>query len=135
VKQPVNRPLYWTPRILGILLAAFVSISAFDVFGQGYTVWETIAALAMHLVPTAAIIAVLAIAWRWEGVGSLLFIGLGVLYIVLAPGNHWAAYLAISGPLVLVGLLFLANWRRKARGRRATNTFGPAIAAGGRARR
>ena len=116
----MNRLLYWTSRILGILVAALVSIFAFDVFGEGYTVWETIAALAMHLVPTAVIIVVLAIAWRWEGVGGLLFIGLGVLYILLAPGNHWAAYLAISGPLALVGLLFLASWRNEARRRRAS---------------
>ena len=46
MRQPVKRLLFWMPRILGILVAAFVSIFAFDVFGEGYTVWETIAALA-----------------------------------------------------------------------------------------
>lgn len=109
VQQPVKRVLFWAPRILSILVAAFVSIFAFDVFDQGYTIWEAIAALAMHLIPTAVILVALAIAWRWEGVGGLLFLALGVLYILLIPGNHWAAYLTISGPLLLAGILFLLD--------------------------
>ena len=110
MNQTVEKILFWSPRVLGILIAIFVSIFALDVFGEGYSFWETIAALAMHLIPTLVILIVLGIAWRWEWTGGFLFVALGVLYITLfwEPSNL-PAYLIISGPLFLVGILFLLD--------------------------
>ena len=79
-----KRALYWTPRVLCILFALFLSIFALDVFGEGYSVWDTIVALFMHLIPVYMVIAALLVAWRWEWVGAVLFIALGVLYIAMA---------------------------------------------------
>ena len=110
MKININKMLYWSPRILGILVAIFVSLFALDVFGEGYNFWETIVALAMHLIPTAVILIILAIAWRWERIGGFLFIVLGVLYIALFwDPSRWPAYLMISGPLFLVGVLFFLS--------------------------
>jgi hypothetical protein len=115
MKRPVKRLLFWAPRILCILFAVFVSLFALDVFGEGYGFWGTMLALLMHLIPTGVILIVLAISWRWEWVGGVLFIALGVLYLVMAWGRlHWSAYLLISGPLFLVGVLFLINWLYRA---------------------
>ena len=115
MKRPVKRLLFWTPRILCILFAVFVSLFALDVFGEGYGLWGTMLALLMHLIPTGVILIVLAISWRWEWVGGVLFITLGVLYLVMAWGRfHWSTYLVISGPLFLVGVLFLINWLYRA---------------------
>jgi hypothetical protein len=110
--KPVKRLLFWMPRILCILLAVFVSLFAFDVFGEGYTFWKTILALLIHLIPTGIILVVLAVSWRWEWVGSIIFSALGVLYIVMFWGRvKWHVYLLpISVPLFLVGFLFLINW-------------------------
>ena len=110
MNQSVEKILFWSPRVLGILIAIFVSLFALDVFGEGYSSWETIAALAMHLIPTLVILIVLGIAWRWEWTGGFLFVALGVLYITLfwEPSNL-PAYLIISGPLFLVGILFLLD--------------------------
>jgi hypothetical protein len=108
--QSVRKLLFWFPRVLGILIAIFVSLFALDVFGEGYSFLETIAALAMHLIPTGIILVVLAIAWRWEKVGGILFICLGVLSIMLFwDPSRIPTYLLISGPLFLVGALFLIN--------------------------
>ena len=74
--------LFWTPRIICIVFALFTSVFAFDVFSEGRGFWETILALVMHLVPTAVILLVLAISWRWEWIGGLLFIALGGFYVV-----------------------------------------------------
>jgi hypothetical protein len=73
-------------------------------------------ALFMHLLPTFAVLLALAIAWRWEWIGAILFVGLGVFYI-FSVGIHlnWSASLVIAGPLFLAGLLFLVNWIVKAR--------------------
>jgi hypothetical protein len=108
--RPVQRVLFWAPRILGILFAAFISLFALDVFGEGYGFWETILALLIHLIPTAILVAVLIISWRWEWVGGVLFPALGALYLVMAKGFPWSAYLMVSGPLFLMGVLFLLNW-------------------------
>ena len=112
MKRSVKRLLFWTPRILCILFAAFISLFALDVFGKGYGFWETIWALLMHLVPTALVLIALAVSWRWEWIGGLLFVALGVWYIIISWNKfHWTTYLIISGPLFLIGALFLANWR------------------------
>ena len=104
----VNKLLFWSPRVLGILIAIFVSLLALDVFAEGYSSWEIVVALAMHLIPTFVILIALAIAWRWPWLGGLLFVALGVLYITLfwEPSNL-PAYLVISGPMFLAGVLFL----------------------------
>lgn len=109
-----KRLLHWTPRILGLLFAIFLSLFALDVFDEGYGSWETVVALFMHLVPTFIVLIVLAIAWRWEWVGAVLFCGLAVFYVLWTWGRFpFGTYLAISGPLLLVGILFLLNWRRR----------------------
>lgn len=80
-------------------------------FGAGYSFWEMVWALLMHLVPTAIVVVILVLAWHWAWVGGVLFPLLGVLYIVVfwKPSN-WPAYLLLSGPLVLIGILFWLNW-------------------------
>jgi hypothetical protein len=96
--------------VLGILIAIFISLFSLDVFMEGYGFWETLVALGMHLIPTAIFLVVLAVAWRWERIGGILFILLGVSYIALfwSP-DRWPGYLMISGPLFLVGILFLVD--------------------------
>jgi hypothetical protein len=111
MNQSVKWVVFWTPRILCLLFAMFISLFALDVFGQGYGFWGTIFAFVMHLIPTAIVLVVLAVAWRWEWVGAILFAALGVWYIVMAWGKFdWITYLLIAGPLFLIGALFLANW-------------------------
>jgi len=111
MKQAVKKSLFWMPRILGILFAVFVSIFAFDVFDEGYGFWKTILALLIHLIPTGLILLALIIAWRWEWVGGILFIALGIWYIIAFWGRFiLISYIMISGPLFLIAILFLVNW-------------------------
>jgi hypothetical protein len=110
VNETVKKILFWTPRVLGILIAIFISLFALDVFMEGYGFWETIVALLMHLIPTAIVLVILGIAWRWEKIGGILFILLGVLYITFFwDPDRLPAYLMISGPLFLAGILFLLD--------------------------
>jgi hypothetical protein len=109
MSKPMKRFLFWTPRIICILFALFLSLFALDVFGEGHGVWKTILALLIHLIPTYIVIGVLIASWRWEWIGGVLFIFLGMFYIETWRG-HWSAYLVISGPLFLLGGLFLLNW-------------------------
>ena len=112
VKTATSRLLFWAPRVLTLLFAAFVSIFAFDVFESGYGFWKTILALLMHLIPTGIILVLLAVAWRWEWVGGLLFPAFGAWYIFSFWGRFpWSVYVIMAGPLFLLGILFLLNWQ------------------------
>ncbi len=105
--------LFWAPRILTIAFALFVSAFALDVIGEGYTGWELLLALLIHLIPTAILAVVLTLAWRWEWVGAVLFAGLGTVYLLLNP-RHINWIFTISGPLFLIAALFLINWLKRA---------------------
>ena len=111
MKTPLKRILFWSPRVLGVLFAGFISLFAADALGGGYGFWKTILALLVHLIPTAIVLVALAIAWRWEWVGGILFIALGAFYLVKFWGRlHWSAYALIAGPLFFIGVLFGLNW-------------------------
>jgi hypothetical protein len=115
MKTTSKRLLFWTPRVLCLLFAAFISLFALDVFNETHGLWQTALALTMHLAPTFVILAVLALSWRWEWVGGLLFVALGIFYIIAFRGRFpWSVYAVIAGPLFAVGLLFLLNWRYRA---------------------
>jgi hypothetical protein len=105
--------LFWTPRILCLLFAAFISLFAADVFAESLGFWRTVVALTMHLIPTAIVLIVLAIAWRWEAVGGTLLILAGLGYtMMVVKGHHPLSWiLAIAGPAYLVGALFLLSWQ------------------------
>ena len=111
MKTPLQQVLFWTPRILGILFAAFITLFSLDVFGEGYGFWQTVLAFVMHLIPTGILVVVLILAWRWEWLGAILFFGLAIFYLITAHGLHWSAYVLISGPLFLEGVLFLNDWQ------------------------
>jgi hypothetical protein len=103
--------LFWTPRILSILFVLFLSLFALDVFGEGYGFWKTVLALFIHLIPSLILVAALTLAWRWEWIGAVLFIGFGVWYLVISWGRFdWTAPLIIAGIPLLVGVLFLVGW-------------------------
>ncbi len=123
--KPAQRLLYWTPRVLCIVFAVFISIFALDVFGHGAPLWQTLLALFMHLIPTFLLLAILAITWRHEWLGGILFVALGLLYVVWAfnkPFARWYVLLLIAGPPVLVGALFLLNWRHRSELRPSTGS-------------
>jgi len=112
MNRPVKRLIFWSPRVLCIAFAIFLSLFALDVFNEGYGVAKTVLALAIHLIPSAIVVIMLAISWRWEWVGGVLFIAAGILYLT-RMWHHPSAVAGISGPLFLVGALFLLNsWKR-----------------------
>ena len=102
----IKQFLFWSPRVLCIVFTIFLSIFALDVFSEDYGLGETILGLLMHLIPTIIIVFMLVIAWRREGIGAILFIVLPLLFLIMSRWESWI----ISGPLLLIGILFLFNW-------------------------
>lgn len=121
-----NKFIYWAPRILAILFILFLAMFSLDVFGNGYTFWETIVGLFMHNIPSLILLAALIISWKKnELIGAITFILAGLFYFLLILINIlrssseglkeliWTSI--ISGPALLIGILFLINWgKRKA---------------------
>jgi hypothetical protein len=107
----LRRVLFWTPRGLGLLFAGFLSLFALDVFRPGYGVWETVAALLIHLIPTAILLVALALSWRWPWAGGIGFVGFAAWYLAMAWGQFpVSVYLVLAGLPFLLGLLFLVDW-------------------------
>jgi hypothetical protein len=122
---PVSgRLLYWAPRALSVLFIGFLSLFALDVFSEGLGFWQTAQALAVHLVPSFVLMAVLALAWRWEWVGALCFGAAGAFYVWVVVSMSrpvptamrllWMA--TIAGPAFVIAGLFLLNWVRRGHG-------------------
>ena len=101
-----KRLLVWTPRGFGILYALFLSLFALDVFDERQDLFTAILGFLIHLVPTYLIVITLIVAWKWEWIGSIIFTALALFYIFSSKGQAWI----ISGPLFLLGFLFLLSW-------------------------
>lgn len=115
--------LYWTPRILCILAILFISMFALDSFSPNLTIWQQIGAFLMHLIPSFILLAFLLVAWKWEFIGGLIFIAIGLvtspfIFIHNYRMNHsiwWSlnTILFITVPFIIVGVLFLINYKRR----------------------
>ena len=102
--------LLWTPRLLGLLMAAFLAAFALDVFdGNG----PVILPLLMHLLPAAIVGLAVAGGWRHPAVGAVAFAALAIAYALIAARHlDWIA--VISGPLALTAVLFGVSAARRA---------------------
>ncbi|MCL4531479.1 MAG: hypothetical protein M1282_19005 [Chloroflexi bacterium] len=110
MNKPIKQTLFWTPRLMGILFILFLSLFALDIFGQGYSFWETVVGLFMHLIPSILLAIAIALAWKWEWIGAALFGGWAISYFARAHGMPWSVYVLMAGIPFVVGILFLVNW-------------------------
>jgi hypothetical protein len=94
----MRKTLIWTARVLAILLIAFFTIFALDVFGEP----QWFIALIMHLLPSFILIVFTVLAWKNARLGGFIFL-LAALAILL----HYGSYV-IAAPALVIGLLFLA---------------------------
>ena len=104
--------IVWTPRVLGILIALFVSAFALDAFSESQPLGTALVDFGVHLVPALIVLGVVLLAWRWPSVGGGAFIALAIIYAFVSPRLDWS--LVIAGPLLIVGLLFLWGSRQVA---------------------
>jgi len=106
-----NNLLYWLPRVLMILFILFISLFALDVFGEDYAAPEFAVALVMHLLPTIFLVVLAIVAWKWEKIGGILIILLGLLFTLFFDTyENLISFLIISVPMFLVGILFLMDY-------------------------
>lgn len=103
--------LYYLPRTLAIIYIIFISLFALDVFSE-YKFPEVLLALFMHLIPTFILIAITILAWKKELIGGITFILLGIFFtFFFNTYNNPISFLIITLPLILIGILFLFNFK------------------------
>lgn len=100
----------WTPRALALAFTAFLSLFALDAFEGVEGAAERALALGMHLAPSALCLLVIGLAWRRPWIGAASFGLLAAAYARTA-WSHPSWVLVISGPLALVALAYLVDWR------------------------
>ena len=102
--------LLWSSRILGIAVGLFLSVFALDAFEPGKPLTRAFPDFAIHLLPAALVLVIVALAWRRAWIGGFAFLVLAAAYAMTVRFRlDWI--LVISGPLLTVGLLFLWSWR------------------------
>jgi K+-sensing histidine kinase KdpD len=117
--KKINKFIYWTPRMLGIIFVLFLMMFSLDVFEPGLTAQQIAIGLFMHNIPALFLLLILIISWRHEIVGGVFFILAGLLYILflaINPKFEWYMLswsVIIAGPAFLIGILFIKNWLKK----------------------
>ncbi len=112
--------LKWTPRILCILAILFISLFSLDSFSSELTFWQNTTAFLMHNIPSFVLLAVLIVAWKWENIGGIILIIVGVVLCVFLFNlnynqRHFTLWQSIINvlilclPLVLAGILFIIS--------------------------
>jgi len=111
MNRTIRNLLYWSPRVLCVLSTLFLMLFSLDVLEGTKSTREIIIGLLMHNIPSFVLFGVLALAWKWEWVGAVVFPAGGLFYIYIAWMKFpLITYLMISGPFFMVGFLFLVNW-------------------------
>lgn len=100
----------WLSRILAFAFVVFLSLFAADVFSE-FQGAAAILPLFMHLLPSLALVVVIIIAWKYELVGAIVFLLGAIGYVwMVGLGRPWSWYVAISGPALVVALLYYISW-------------------------
>lgn len=103
--------LFWSPRLLTMLFALFLSMFAMDAFNGKAGFGEQIKDFLIHLIPTFLILSFLCMAWKWEAIGAVVYFGLAGWYVVSCWGKFpLSVYFIIALPLIIIASLFLVNW-------------------------
>ena len=114
------RIIHWLPRIICILAILFVSMFALDAFAPGLTIWQQLGGFFMNLIPSFVLLAFLIVALKWEFIGGIIFIliGLGLspfIYQLNHNRNHFSVgaclgiVMMINLPFIVVGALFILS--------------------------
>jgi len=106
--------LYWLPRVVGIFCAIICFILAFGVFFEDdWTPVEQTIGFFIQLIPFLIMSILLYIAWKWEFIGGINYIILGIVVIaftILSRPERLYNSFFLSGPLFFTGLLFIIHY-------------------------
>lgn len=96
--------------MLSIGFVLFLSIFALDVFTGPFEPMMLVGFL-IHLIPSFVLLGAVLLAWKYDLVGAIMFIGFATLYVWdVGFTRPWSWYVGIVAPAAIVGSLFLVSW-------------------------
>jgi hypothetical protein len=92
----------WAARVLSILLILFFLMFSFDepILSLGFL---------MHNVPTAIILILAIIAWKYERAGGIVYILLGIAAMIFFNVRELIQGLLVVLPFIVIGVLYLLS--------------------------
>jgi hypothetical protein len=115
----------WIPRVLCILAIGFLLMFGLDAFDPRLSLTDQVLGFLIHSIPAFVLMAVLALAWKRELVGGVVFALLGTglspfIYTHNYRMNHsvWTSLvvvLIINVPFIVTGVLFIIGHFTKRR--------------------
>ena len=114
-----NKFIFLAPRILAIIFIVSISLFSLDIFGQGLGFWPALLGLLIHNIPSLLLLAVLLIAWKTEIIGTIVFVLMGIAYLLVAVRadapvlTNIILISTIALPLFVISLLFYLSWKQK----------------------
>lgn len=104
----ISRFLTWFPRVLAVAFALFISVFALDAWGNGDAVLTELGHTLLHLIPTAAVLAALGLAWHRRIIGGLVFMILGMVFTIhFGTWRTAQLFMLFSLPLFVAGVGFI----------------------------
>ena len=109
-----GRAMLWAPRLLAAAVSLFLATFSLDAFGPT-SFGEALPDFIVHLIPSALVLVVAALAWHREWIGAMTFLALAAGYAVAARSHpSWIA--VVSGPLLVTAALYAWNWMHRRTG-------------------
>lgn len=104
--------LYWAPRLIAMAGTGFIALFALDAVQPGTPLAGQLAGLAIHLIPSAVLVAILLVAWRFEQLGGCLFLAVSLVPLTTLGNPPWVN-LVLGAPFFLAGLLFILDHHQR----------------------
>jgi len=112
IAQGVSKMKYhwiiWIPRVIMILLIAFVALFSLDVFEMDVNIWRKLLGFLIHNIPALLLLLTLLVTWK-----KPLFAGIFFIVLAIALSVFWGTYdnlttfLVFTVPMLVTGILFI----------------------------
>lgn len=114
INKELAEIVYYSPRIVSLILIGFITLFSFDVFEPGGNIWLMLGAFVMHSLPSIFLGIFLYFAWKHSSFGYYSFLLASVLFFVMVlrnPVNNLGIVLLFAGPLFCISKLFWVDWK------------------------
>ena len=116
----IEKVFYWLPRIVSIGFILFMSLFALDVFTAPFEPMMLVG-FVIHLIPSFVLLAAILVAWKYDLVGAIMFLGFAIFYVWdVGFDRPWSWYAGIVAPSAILGVFFLISWFQKRNRRQST---------------